>query len=92
MGRTIPSFRIALEGEIATWAEFRKALKSRKSREMLERVFNQARTNASYSSMAVRPMVFEGLVAGVVVSQASRMDRISKEIEKLRAELRSPSS
>ena len=53
MGRTIPSFRIALEQEISTWGAYRRSL-GRGSIQALDRLFNQARSYCSASSNAVR--------------------------------------
>jgi hypothetical protein len=87
MGRTVPSFRIALEREIASWQPFRKALKSKESRVNLERLFNQARSKAPYSGNAVRPAVFEGMFMGIVHSQAVRLEGVSRGIAALRSEM-----
>jgi hypothetical protein len=87
MGRTVPSFRIALEGEIASWRQFRNELQSKKSRELLESLFNQARSYASFSSMAVRPVVFEGMFIGMVASHNVKLEGMVKEIARLRKEM-----
>ena len=40
MGRTVPSFRMAPEGEIASWKEFRGSIRSIGSREDLDSMFD----------------------------------------------------
>ena len=57
MGITVPSFRMALEGETASWKEFRGSLRSVGSREDLDSMFDQARTYCMATGNAVRPVV-----------------------------------
>jgi hypothetical protein len=58
MGRTIPSFRMALEAEIQSWSAFRRSL-GKDNREKLDDLFDQARSNCMAAGNAVRPVVFE---------------------------------
>jgi len=86
MGRTIPSFRIALEQEIASWKDFRKSL-SKGSKEKLEYMFNSARRYCSASSNAVRPIKFQGMFMAVAMEHEIRLESIAREIEKIRLEM-----
>lgn len=86
MGRTVPSFRIALEQEIASWKDYRKAL-SKGSRKILEDLFNAARNYCSASSNAVRPVRFQGMFMGTAFSHDKRLENIAREIEKMRLEM-----
>ena len=56
MGRTVPSYRIALEDEIKTWENFRKALRS-DDREIFDDMLRVCRLYASASGAAVRPVL-----------------------------------
>ena len=87
MGRTVPSFRIALEQEVASWSRYRRSLGAA-SREALDAMFNGARTYCSASSNAVRPVKFEGLFMAVAFDHARRLEDLSAEAEKLRLEMR----
>lgn len=58
MGRTIPSFRMALKAEIQSWSAFRRSL-GKGNREQLDDLFDQARSNCMAAGNAVRPVVFE---------------------------------
>jgi hypothetical protein len=84
MGRTVPSFRMVLEGEIASWREFRGSLRSIGSREDLDGMFDQARTNCMAAGNAVRPVVFEGRFMAIAFSHEKRLTDIGKAIEELR--------
>ena len=83
MGRTVPSFRIALEQEISSWKHYRKAV-SKKPRQSLQQVFNSSRNYVSASSSAVRPLKFEGLFMGAVFSHEKQLTEIASEIERLK--------
>lgn len=56
MGRTVPSYRIALEDEIKTWENFRKALRA-VDREAFDDMVKVCRLYASASGAAVRPVL-----------------------------------
>ncbi len=86
MGRTIPSFRIALEQEIATWKDYKEAL-SKGSKERLEELFNAARNYCSASSNAVRPIRFQSMFMAVAVAHEIRLVNIAREVEKMRLEM-----
>jgi hypothetical protein len=87
MGRTVLSFRMALEGEIASWREFRRSLKSIGSKEDLDGMFDQARTNCMAAGNAVRPVVFEGMFMAIAFSHEKRLANLTKGIEELRIEM-----
>jgi hypothetical protein len=86
LGRTIPSFRIALEHEIVSWSQYRRSL-GVGSREVLDAMFNKARTYCSASSNAVRPVKFEGLFMAMAFDHARRIEDLAVAIEKLRLEM-----
>ena len=85
-GRTIPSFRIALEEEIASWRDFRASLGSG-SRRLLSNLFNESRNYCSASSNAVRPVRFEGMLMGMLAAHERRLERLSAEIEQTGREI-----
>ncbi|MDA4128431.1 MAG: hypothetical protein OK422_03080 [Thaumarchaeota archaeon] len=86
MGRTIPSFRLALEAEISSWGSFRKSLNPG-ARRILDKLFNEARTYCSASSNAARPVRFEGMLMAIIFAQARRVEDIARGIEETRLEL-----
>jgi len=87
-GRTVPSFRIALEQEIASWSQYRRSL-GIGSKEALDAMFNKARTYCSASSNAVRPVRFEGMFMAMAFDHARRLEDLSVAVERLRLEMRS---
>ncbi len=72
MGRTVPSFRLALEDEIRSWRQFEKVLRGEDG-PALQEMFNAARCNASASSSAVRLFRFEGLFMSVLLEHQLRL-------------------
>jgi hypothetical protein len=47
MGKTVPSYRMALEEEIDKWEGFRKALHSEEEREAFDELMDMCRNNCS---------------------------------------------
>ena len=86
MGRTIPSFRIALEDEIAGWSAYRRSL-GPAAREALDAMFNEARTYCSASSNAVRPIRFQGMFMALAFDHERRMESLAVRVEKLRLDI-----
>lgn len=79
MGKTVPSCRIALEGEISRWSGFAKALR-REDREAFDELMDACRSFASESSNATNPIIFEPLVISMLLSQHMRISRIEKKL------------
>ena len=75
---------MALEGEIASWREFRGSLRSIGSREDLDSMFDQARTNCMAAGNAVLPVVFEGMFMAIAFSHEKRIASLASAMEKLR--------
>jgi hypothetical protein len=65
MGRTVPSFRIAEEQEVAEWRSFRKAL-PKDDRAVFDEMLGSARLYTSASSAAIRTSKFEGMAIAIV--------------------------
>jgi hypothetical protein len=86
MGRTVPSFRIALEQEVASWSQYRRSLGA-ESREALDRMFNRARTCCSSSSNAVRPVKFDGMFMAMAFDHTRRIEDLTIGIQKLELEM-----
>ena len=49
MGKTVPSYRMALEFEIDTWRRFRKALASDEDKEAFDELMDMCRNNGMAS-------------------------------------------
>jgi hypothetical protein len=67
MGKTVESFRIALEGEINRWSGFARALR-KPDREAFDELMDMCRTYASESSCTTNPIVFEPMVMSILLA------------------------
>jgi hypothetical protein len=83
MGRTVPSFRIALDQEQASWRAYRSRL-GPAARQALDALFAESRLYASAASGAVRPVRFEGLFMAVLFHHQKQLASIADALEQLR--------
>ncbi|MCU0799312.1 MAG: hypothetical protein MUC62_06530 [Candidatus Thermoplasmatota archaeon] len=66
MGKTCPTYRMLLDEEIASWEQFRRALR-KEDREAFDELMDSVRTRASASSNAARLNPFESMVMAALV-------------------------
>ena len=89
MGRTVPSFRQALEAEIARWEGFRNALRG-KDLEAFDQMMNACRAYASAGGMATRPLIAEAMFMCILLSQQKAIMEIKESLERLEKQLQKP--
>ncbi|MHA2392488.1 MAG: hypothetical protein ACXAEX_11145 [Promethearchaeota archaeon] len=82
MGRTVPSFRPALEHEIESWKNFKRALRPDEQK-IFNKLMNYARIHADAGSMSARPMLSEILFISFAVEQEKRIEMLEEKIEEL---------
>jgi len=87
LGRTVPSYRQALEEEIIRWENFRKALRD-KDAEAFDRIMVACRVYASAGGMATRPILTEAMFMSILVSQRKELMEIRESLERLEKRLR----
>jgi hypothetical protein len=80
MGKTVETYRIALEDEIRKWNGFAKALR-REDREAFETLMTACRNYASAGSNAVQPLLFEPMIFSMLVSQQLHLQKLQKELD-----------
>jgi hypothetical protein len=83
MGRTIPSYRMAIDIEIAKWKPFRDALRKR-DKEICKNMLLRSKLYASAGGMAVRPIVLEAMFMSILLDQHKRLLELVAGIEKLK--------
>ena len=86
MGRTVPSFRQALDSEIARWEGFRKALRGGDV-EAFDKMMNACRAYASAGGMATRTVLSEAMFMCILLNQQKELMEIKENLEQLRKEL-----
>ena len=67
MGKTVPSYRLALEDEIAMWKSFRNALQTAKEREAFDVLMDLARGQAMAGGNACMPVLFDPMVMSILL-------------------------
>jgi hypothetical protein len=80
MGKTVETYRMALDDEIRRWNGFAKALRS-EDREAFETLMDACRSYASAGSNAVQPILFEPMIMSMLLSQQIRLQRLQKELD-----------
>ncbi len=89
MGRTVPSYRQALEREIERWKGFRKGLRN-KDAKAFDRMMNTCRLFASAGSMATRPVLLEAMLMSILLHQEKAIMEIREKLDKLEKQLSEP--
>jgi len=84
MGKTVESFRMALEGEISRWSGFARALR-RPDREAFDELIDACRSYASESSNATTPIIFEPMVMSILLSQQVRIRKLEAKLHELQS-------
>jgi len=80
MGKTVESYRIALEDEMHKWNGFAKALRI-EDREAFEALMDACRSYASAGSNATQPIIFEPMVMSILLSQQKMIMRLKKALD-----------
>jgi len=83
IGRTVPSFRPALEQEIESWKDFKRALRP-EDQKVFDKLMNFARIHADAGSMSARPMLSEILFMSFAIEQEKRITRLEQELKDLK--------
>ncbi|MHA1883798.1 MAG: hypothetical protein ACW96S_01995 [Promethearchaeota archaeon] len=82
MGRTVPSFRPALEHEIESWKDFKRALRPEEQK-VFNKLMNYARIHADAGSMSARPLLSEVLFISFAIEQEKKIEMLEGKIRKL---------
>ena len=83
MGKTVESYRMALEDEIQRWKGFANALRS-EDREAFEALMDACRGYASAGGNAVQPVLFEPMIMSIVLSQQVELQKLRKELDEFK--------
>jgi hypothetical protein len=83
VGKTVESFRAALDREIQRWSGFARALR-KDDKIIFYLMMDTCRNYASSGSNATRPIVFEPMVMSILLNQQKTLRKIEKEINVIR--------
>ena len=87
MGRTVPSFRPALEHEIESWKDFKRALRP-EEQQIFNKLMNFARIHADAGSLAARPMLSEVLFISFAIEQEKRIELLEAKLQELKEKIK----
>jgi len=87
MGRTVPSFRPALEQEIESWKDFKRALRP-DVQEIFNKLMNFARVHADAGSLSARPMLSEILFMSFAIEQEKRIEMLERKLKEIKKNLK----
>jgi hypothetical protein len=88
MGRTIPSFRLALEMEKEDWQPFRNAL-DKSDRKLFDDMFDVPRLYTSACSYAAIPVRLYPILMSILLHNFEELTRSISEVERIEARLSS---
>ena len=83
MGKTVPSYRMALEFEIERWKGFKKALTSEGDREAFEELMDMCRNNAMASGNACNPIIFEPMAMSILLAQQQKLRELEHKLNEV---------
>ena len=79
MGKTVESYRMALENEINRWNSFVRALR-KDDREAFEEMMDMCRSYASAAGNATSPILFEPFILSILLAQQKRILTLEKKL------------
>ena len=83
MGKTVPSYRMALEDEIHRWKAFRNSLTSDEDKAAFDELMDMCRNNGMASSNACNPIIFEPMAMSILLSQQKQIARIEQQLNEI---------
>ncbi len=84
MGRTVPSFRLVLESEIAQWKAFRNALVSAEDRAAFGSLMDICRSYAMASGAACNPIPFEPMIMSILLAQQKKLSKLEEKLNSIK--------
>ncbi len=83
MGKTVESYRMAIEDEIIRWRGFGKALRI-EDKAAFDTLMDACRSFASAGSNATNPILFEPMVMSILLSQQVKICRLEKALDAIK--------
>lgn len=79
MGRTVPTYRNALESEILSWRNFKRALRN-KEKTAFDDMMNIARNHATASMNVARFEVMEAVFMSILLEHQKEIESLKKRV------------
>jgi hypothetical protein len=82
MGKTVPSYRMAIEEEMQTWKHFREALSS-EEQQAFDLMMDYCRMQSMAAQNACKPILFEPMVMSILLEQQKKIKTLQRKIDAL---------
>jgi hypothetical protein len=82
MGRTVPTFTMVIQQEMASWSKFRRGLR-KEDQDALDALFRAARMQLASSAYAARPIPFESIAMAMLLAQQRMIRSLDERIARL---------
>lgn len=79
MGKTVESYRLALESEINRWNGFARALR-KDDREAFDELMDMCRVNAMAAGNACNPIIFEPMVMSIMLGHQKKLRKLEHNL------------
>lgn len=86
MGRTVNTFRDAVNKEMQRWSQFRRTLRPNE-RELFDQIFDSARSRADAGTMMVTPRTTEVIIISALIDILSTLREIATQLNEIKASL-----
>jgi hypothetical protein len=83
MGKTVESYRIAMEEEIHRWDGFARALR-KDDREAFDELMGMCSCFAMASSNATNPIIFEPMIMSMLLARQERIRTLEKKLSTIK--------
>ena len=83
MGKTVESYRVALDREVQRWIGYARVLRQ-DDRKVFKQLMDICRNYASASSNATRPVLFEPMIMSIILHQQKSLNKVEKELVAIR--------
>jgi hypothetical protein len=80
LGKTVPSYRVALDHEKQRWNGFSKVLQ-KQDKEVFEQLMDICKNYASAASNATRSVLFEAMAMTILLDQQKTINQLKKITE-----------
>ena len=81
MGKTVPSYRMALEEEVAKWKGFRDALSSEGEQTAFDELMDICRVYATAGSNATNPIIFKPMLMSIALFLQKEISNLEKKLD-----------
>jgi hypothetical protein len=83
LGKTVPSYRMAIEVEMQTWKHFRNTLVGEEEKQAFDLMMDYCRMQSMAAQNACKPVLFEPMVMSILLEQQKRIRTLQRKIDTL---------